>query len=1150
MSEEKPISAPARKRSGRVGISAALGVILALWFLHPALLSWALTKGLQAWCSGNHLSFSVEKMAVRLDGPVSLQGLKFRSTPGSGLATALDISLVEWHWGRVSSLFSDSERFVRDLTVKGVSGIWDISAGEPAHEGTILFPLQRLLPGDIAVDAPSLEVLAQNQKYLLRDFALSLSEGTAGRMEAGSIALYLDGYSKSLGPIHARTGWKNGTLWLAGMELAPGILVENLSLDFLHAEGPAISLAAACFEGSLRGDLMIHDSGRVVDMAAWASNIPLDRLAALLGIPGEITGKLAEGRLTFRGRPDRPADAEASLRLVAEGFQWNRRGWEALEVGASLIHRRLVVTGFDLRQKENHVNFNGEISLAEGWSQISNSPFLVNFHADIRELGALAGLLGSPLDEASGRMTASGSVTGHPGELDGYLNIEASDVAFRSLPPSSLRAESVFRKNEIDVVVCDLFSRKDTASLHGTIGISRPHQYAAELDAHIADLAVYLTPFHAPGAEEIYAGALDVRWQGDGNLKSHSGAFDLKLRDFVSGATPSGLTGKFMGTYSPQNVYFSKLEVEHGPLKLAARATVASSGITLKDVDLKTGSTSLLDGSAFVPMDLFAILGGKDWRAAIDPGREAYLRLATPKDLNLRSLLQLTGQDLPLEGLVRLNVEAGGPPARLSVTGNLSARELLWRLPGSDVPASSLTMKLTAAEGAASLSGLLETKYFPAATLSALMPFGLVQTVDGGWQWTNPGGSFEATVDFPKTDLAVFRPLLPKLRHLTGSLSGQLSLSGTIGKPQTNGRIELKDGGFEVSSRTPAIEKTDAVLTFGGTRMQIEHFGGEIGAGAFQISGGVDLSKPANPVWDLQFRGEKVLLFRDAGMRVRANVDAILKGDNSAGVVSGAVRLVDGRVYHRFEITPLLLVATEGSEDLVLQPPLAPGAIPDPFARWTLDLKIENETPFLIQGNIASGEIIPNVTLRGTLGQPVPVGRITLKDVQAFMPFTTMSISEGRVDFLPDSPWIPLLDVRGTAQTSDFEIQAYAFGPLNEKKLILRSEPPLSQEALILLLTTGIVNGGQSSGAGFGEAAAGQGALFLMRSFARQLDIPGVDTDAMMNRLQVQTIPARSLGERATMRGKLRLSDHVDMVTERDAQGFFNLGASYTWRFQ
>jgi autotransporter translocation and assembly factor TamB len=215
-----------------------------------------------------------------------------------------------------------------------------------------------------------------------------------------------------------------------------------------------------------------------------------------------------------------------------------------------------------------------------------------------------------------------------------------------------------------------------------------------------------------------------------------------------------------------------------------------------------------------------------------------------------------------------------------------------------------------------------------------------------------------------------------------------------------------------------------------------------------------------------------------------------------------------------------------------------------------LDLKIENETPFLIQGNIASGEIIPNVTLRGTLGQPVPVGRITLKDVQAFLPFTTMNINEGRVDFLPDSPWIPLLDVRATAQTPDFEIQAYAFGPLNEKKLILRSEPPLPQEALVLLLTTGIAAGGPASGAGFGEAAAGQGTLFLLRSFARQLDLPGVDTDALLNRVQVQAVPSRSLGERATMRAKLRLTDNLDLVTERDGNGFFNAGATYTWRFQ
>ena len=1144
MPEQKPNPAPLRRGFAKMRIAAALAAVLALWLLHPAVLSWALGKILENWSSANHLSFSAEKIDARFDGPVLLRGVKFRSLPGSGLATALDIPLFEWRWGGLSSLFSDKERFVRELTVKGLSGIWDLSVRETPEEGMSLFSPQRWMPQEIFVEAPSLELLGKNEKWLFRDFSVNLSESTAGRMEAGSFSIFLGGYSKSLGPLHARTAWKYGTLWLADMMLADGITAENLSLDFLHAGGPAISLAAACFGGSLRSDLMFRRSDGVFDMSAWASNIALDRMTIFLGVPGEIAGKLAEGRFTYRGHPDRPADAEASLRLMAEGFRWNKRGWESLEVGASLIHRRLVVTDFDLRQKMNSVAFNGEISLAEGWSQIAQSPFLVNFRADIRELGALAGLLGGPLDEAAGRMTASGSVTGRPGELDGFLNIEASDVAFRSLPRSSLRVESVFRKNEIDVVVCDLYSRKDTASLRGTVGIAAPHEYAAELDARVADLAVYLAPIYVPAAEQIYAGALDIKWQGDGNFKSHSGAFDLKLREFVSGFTPAGLTGKFAGTYSPQNIYFSKLEIANGPLKLDSRATVAGSGITLKDVELKTGSTSLFEGAAFVPVDLFAVLGGKDWRAAIDPEREAYLRLATPKELKLRSLLELAGQDVPLDGLIRLNVEAGGPASRLSVKGDLSARDLLWKLPGLQIPPSSLGVKFEAGEGNASLSGLLETKKLPPAKLSARMPFGLIRTASGDWKWANPAGSFDASLDFPQTDLAVFQPFLPNLRHLSGSVSGKLAFSGTVGAPQTNGRIELKGGGFELAPKIPAVRKTDAVLTFDGSRLQIGRFGGEFGGGTFQISGGVGLANPENPEWDLQLRAEKALLLGDEGMRLRANVSAALKGNNSAGALSGTVRFVDGRLNKRLEITPLLLAAPEGPAEVVLQPPLAPGAIPEPFARWTLDLKIDNQTPFLTRGNIASGEIIPDISLRGTLGQPVPVGRITLKDVQVLLPVTAINIPEGRVDFLPDSPWIPLLDVRGVARVSDFEIQAFAFGPLSEKKLILRSEPPLPQELLVLLLASGLPSGDRTPGPAFLGTVADPGTLLQARPFG------WTGAGATMIPHGIPVIPPGPLSDRSTMPRPFRLTDTLDFVPERNENGLFNSAATYTWRFR
>jgi len=1112
---------------------------LAVWLGHSPVLSWVALKVLTSQCAANGLLFSADELEVRLDGPVVVAGASVCSAPGSGRLTAVEIGRIEWHWNGLGSMFSENGRFIREARIEGVSGVWDFTSA-PWPEGGRPEDVLRWIPKSVAIGVPTLDLIRDLQKLSLRGVHLRLSEVEAGKLAVEGVAIQSEGGTRVLGPMSAQTAWKDGTLWLAGMEVVPGVLIENLSVDLLRAGG--LSLTANCFGGSLRADAADREGS--IDFAAWASNIPIDKLAALAGVEGRADGSLAEARLTFRGKLERLADAEASLRLVAHGARWNERGWESLEIAASLIHRRLVVSNFQLRQKANLVGFSGELSLADGWSKIANAPFLLNLNADIQELGALAGLLGGPLDEASGRMTAAGSVAGRAGRVEGFLSVEASGITFRTLPPCSLRAEAVLREGGIELARCDVFSKRDSASLLGTVSQSAPHQYAAELKARVADLAMYLSPFHAPGAESIYAGAVAAQWQGDGTAKSHSGAFDVKLDHFISGATPGGLTGTFVGTYSPQNVYLSKLRIEKGALNLETRATFAGSGITLKDVELRSGTSPLLEGSAFLPMNIFPVLSGADWRTAIDPNREAYLRAVSPKDLNLNALLQLAGQDLPLDGKVRLNVEATGLPSQLSATGNLSAREIVWSQAGA--PPSKLDVTFSSSNGAAAIGGTLETKGFPALKVEAKMPFGLVRTEAGEWRWLNPSGEFSATIDFPRTDLGAFRPLLPGLRKLSGSVSGRLALSGTIGAPRTDGSITLQKGHFEAAPRTPAVTNTNASLVFDGTRMVVQSFQAEVGAGSLEISGGAGLADPGNPAWNLLLKGRKILLARDAGMRLRANVDLAAVGTNASGLVSGSVRLVDGRIFRRFEITPLLLIAPEEGPDTLFSPPVF--AVPEPFSRWAVNVKVENETPFLIRGNIAEGQIIPAVSLTGTLGNPVPIGRITLRDVQAFLPFTTLTIPDGRIDFLPDAPWVPMLDVRGSANTPDYQINAYAFGPLDEKKLILRSEPPLPQEALVVLLTTGIA--GSMQGAGFGEAAAGQGGLFLLRSFARQFDLPGIDTDALLNRVQVQAIAPRALGERTTMRGRFRLVDELDLISERDGYGFFNAGATYTWRFQ
>ncbi|MEI6279203.1 MAG: translocation/assembly module TamB domain-containing protein [Verrucomicrobiae bacterium] len=1111
-----------KKLTWKFRIFLCFAAALAVWLLHAPVLSWGAREALAAWCSANRLTFSADKVDVRLDGPVVFEGVRFRSAAGTGRLTVLDISRIEWRWG--GGFFSENGRLIRKLSVSGVTGVWDFSGKQESREAAVAAGgLLRLMPQKISLSVPALDLLDNDRKLSVRDLSATFSESDAGQLSLDVLTVRTDSFSRAIGPIRARTAWKYGTLWLAAMEILPGIAVGNLSADLLHNGGPALSFTADCFGGSLRGDAAWTAGDGTLDIAAWAANIPLDSLAALAGVHGQAAGKLAEGRFTFRGKPGHPADAEASLRLVAEGFQWNKRGWESLEVGASLIHRRLVVSEFELRQKENRVGFSGEISLANGWSEITRAPFLLSLKADIRELGALAGLLGGPLDEAGGRMTATGSVSGQSGRVDGFLSVEASEMTFRSLPPSSLRAEAVFREGGIEIANCDLFSQKDTASLRGTVSQTAPYQYAAEVNARIADIAACLAPFHAPGAEQIYGGALDVRWQGDGTAKSHSGAFDVKLGEFVSGATPSGLTGEFTGTYSPQNVYFSKLRITKSPLQFDSRATFASSGITLKDVELRAGNTSLIEGSAFVPINFFSVLEGQDWRAAIDPEREAYLRAVTPQDLNLRSLLDLAGQNFPMEGRVRFHLEAGGPPARLTAKGDLVAQDIVWKQPG--LPPSRLGINFSALDGKASLDGMFETKGFPSLLLAAHMPFGLVRTDTGNWRWLNPTGAFDASIDFPRADLAVFRPLFPKLQQLAGSVYGKLAFSGTIGEPKTAGWVAIKDGAFDLSTGMPPVRKIHASLVFDGTRVQVEQFSGEIGTGPFEISGSVGLADPSNPAWNLHLMGKKISLAREVGILLFANVDLAASGNNASGALSGAVRLVDARISRRLRITPGLLVEPEKPGDAVIPPPSA--MIPEPFARWTLDVKVANESPFVIRGNMIDGEIIPSVTLTGTLGRPVPVGRVTLKDVSAFLPFTVMMIPDGRVDFLPDTPWVPMLDVRGSTQTAGYKIQAFAFGPMDQAKLILRAEPPLPQESLVLLLTTGI--GGRPPE--FGAAAVGGSGLPL---FFLQLDIPGGDC--------LQPTVRRSL---ISTRGQFQFWND-----EHDGYRPFPDEATYTWRLQ
>ena len=318
----------------------------------------------------------------------------------------------------------------------------------------------------------------------------------------------------------------------------------------------------------------------------------------------------------------------------------------------------------------------------------------------------------------------------------------------------------------------------------------------------------------------------------------------------------------------------------------------------------------------------------------------------------------------------------------------------------------------------------------------------------------NPEGGLSASLEIPEIDIGVLRPLFPDVQRLEGLLSGSLAVAGTVGKPLLDGHLIISDGRLEISSNAPLVSNVNGAVTFSAAQATIEEFKGEMGEGSFEVRGGASLENLSKPYYELFFYGSKIHLARTAGLQLKANMDLYASGDDAGGLIKGAVRLVDGRFSRRLEITPLL--AAPPGQDKPFVPPRFESMVPAPFNAWKIDVSIKNDTPFLFSGNAASGEIIPELRLTGTLGNPIPVGQIELKNARVFLPFTTMTIPDGHLDFVEDNPWMPQLNMRGTAQALDYEVEAYAFGPLDKRQLILRSDPPLPQDSLIQLLTTGM----------------------------------------------------------------------------------------------
>jgi autotransporter translocation and assembly factor TamB len=215
---------------------------------------------------------------------------------------------------------------------------------------------------------------------------------------------------------------------------------------------------------------------------------------------------------------------------------------------------------------------------------------------------------------------------------------------------------------------------------------------------------------------------------------------------------------------------------------------------------------------------------------------------------------------------------------------------------------------------------------------------------------------------------------------------------------------------------------------------------------------------------------------------------------------------------------------------------------------WKFDIAIKTKDPVLIRGNLATGGAVSDLRLSGTGARPALEGLVRLEKVEATLPFSRLEISYGFLYFNPDDPLNPKIDLHGTSVVQDYTIHVFIYGTSLAPEAVFSSEPPLPQEEIISLLSTGTT---REQLTGNNNVLAGRAGMLLVQQLYRKIFKKGQATqsNSVFDRfdLDLGAVDPRTGQQQAVARFKI--NDQFVLVGDVGVGGDYKGMLKYLIRF-
>jgi hypothetical protein len=557
---------------------------------------------------------------------------------------------------------------------------------------------------------------------------------------------------------------------------------------------------------------------------------------------------------------------------------------------------------------------------------------------------------------------------------------------------------------------------------------------------------------------------LTASWTGGGDLtnKTHHGDLALAQASWEQPEKSLITASGNIGYQWPGKVTVTDLKAQTEKQTLTLTGELAKETLTLQRFLWLNGDTEMAEGSASIPVpEDFS-----KWRDTLAHDTRAVTVALESRVLSLGLL------EPWLPAAAKLDPKATGQ-VHLKVSGSyaepaidLALDFLNLRSPDQPkLPPADLKLTVKASAGHLALDGSVTAPDYAPAVVTASMPFRPAA-------WAEDPNSIKeenltARLDLPRLELSRFTSLVPAVKKLSGIVTGHVEAGGKLGAPETRGNLRLENAAITLANPSiPPIQAIGAEVDLSLTAVSLKNFRASIAGGGLTGSGVLSLTDNKPAALDFRFRGDHLPLLRNDMLILRANADLRVAGPWQTAALTGTVAAVDSLFYRDIELLPIGKPFTTPSAaslpklDAVKTTGKAAAAIPAPFSAWTLNLSVRTQEPFLIRGNLATGQVDAGIRVIGTLGDPKLDGTAVLSNFSASLPFSTLKVRSGTVRFTPATGFDPILELRGTAEPRPYRIDVFVYGKASDPQIMLTSNPPLPDTEIMTLLATGTTTDG------------------------------------------------------------------------------------------